>query len=192
MESGGGEPDGRGGRPLRLPFYRAIPCVSLGPLATHCPEVLQNSPLVSRSPSPPSPVLARRLVVLHRHPLRCRPAFPPFPLLFALACCRSAHKAPSEAERGKGLCVGGAMAGSSKKRGSKNESGEVDVYVGIGGACVAISNRRAGWMWKGPHVWEPGQGHGGDALRETHERRQYVWGDIWADFFFVSGKKGGG
>ena len=136
------------------------------------------SRILHSPPTPPSPVLARRLVVLHRHPLRCRPASLPFPLFFALACCRSAHKAPSEAERGKSLCVGGAMAGSSKKRGSKKESGEVDVYVGKGGACVAIINRRAGWMWKGPHVWEPGQGRGGDALRETHERRQYVWGDI--------------
>ena len=118
---------------------------------------------------------------------------PVSPLFFALVCCRSAHKAPSEAERGKGLSVSGATARSAKRRGSKGERVGGEACVGQGGARAAIVNRRAGWMWKGFHVWDtPGRRMRGDAPRETHERWQFVWGDQWGDLFSEINWEGGG
>ena len=86
------------------------------------------------------------------------------------------------------LSAGRGLAAPRRDSVRAKEGG--DAYVGQGGARAAIVNRRAGWIRKGPHVWEPGQGHGGDAPRETHERRQYFWGNQWGDFF-VFGDWGG-
>ena len=134
-------------------------------------------------------------------PIGCSPqkpvalscCFPPVsPLFFALVCCRSAHKTPSEAERGKGLSVSGATARSAKKRGSKGERVGGEACARQGGARAAIVNRRAGWMWKGSHVWDtPGRRMG--AMRPGRRTRGgNLFGGINGGIFFVFGDKLGG
>ena len=95
--------------------------------------------------------------------------------------------APSEAERGKGLCVGGAR-GRSSNRGGKSERGGGDVYVGQAGARVAIVNRRAGWMWKGPHAWDARAGAWGATRFGRRARGGNIFGGIGGIFFSFRGE----